>query len=569
MIFPDFLYRFYISKQSDSIVKIISLKGGSFQVYYEDKNVGLIQLTDKPKGCLIANITSDGRYALLYLDEEGEERGHWYRIDPKTKQKTCLTNGMEAFAAFNICVAEKNSTILVGWIGLEKENAVLRINDVLGFSPKPEIVYKTSGSLGFPILSSDGEMTSFTEENEHNITLFVYRGNEIYYKKSFQNDKQIEPVFFQSTNKLILIINKKIRILNLKEDRLEDIPLPAKGDYWLMDFNSDINQLLLAQTDRAKVQLYLYNFNNGELKKISDTQGAYDYFVTGGYLLEDKIVVRWQSGTKAPNIKTLALNNGEVKSSKSTTSYIEIPTEEGESIQGWLHMPKNIDTPVPMIIDLHGGPNSCIFDEFSPEAQFFTQNGFGVFYVNYHGSTTFGKDFEISIHGKPGLLEAKDAVAAKNYLVQKMLADKKKCYLQGWSWGGFVALLTAGLYPSEFTKVVSLMGVGDNIAAFQGQHGYLKELYKELYGGTPDELPEVYKKSNPSYYAENLSASILLIHGKSDYHCPAEQMKNYIEKLKSLNKKIEVFWNDYGHLEMFSSSKIRLENVTKMLNFYK
>jgi len=549
-----------------------------FRSYYEDKELGLAKLTDVSKGCLIANISSDGQYALVYLDKMGKERGHWYKIDPKTKEKTCLTKRIEPFTAFNICTAEKNANVLVGWIGLGDKNAILRIDNALNHNPKPEILHKTSYSLGFPALSFDGKMISFIEESRHSITLFIYKDNEIFYKKSFQKGRQIEPIFFQSTNKLILTIDKKIQILDLKEELLGNLPLPAKGDFWLVDFNSDINQLLLAQADRARVKLYLYDFENNELKKVGNSQGVYDYFVTGGYLLKDRIMIRWQSEVDTPCIRTLTIKKGfttapsskeGILSNKAEVSYIEIPTEECKTIQGWLHLPKGIKNPIPMIIDLHGGPNSCVFDEFSPEAQIFTQNGFGVFYVNYHGSTTFGKDFEMSIYGKPGILEAEDAVIAKNYLVQKGFANKKKCYLQGWSWGGFVALLTAGLYPLEFAKIVSLMGVGDNISAFQGQHGYLKKFDKKLYGGTPAKCPEIYQKSNPAYYAEKVRSPILIIHGKNDNHCPAEQMENYIKKLKLFNKEVTVFWNNYGHLEMFSSSKVRLENIKKILDFYK
>ena len=569
MFSSDFIYRFYLSKQNHAVVKILSLKGGSFQVYFEDKKSNFIQLTDTPKGCLVANITSDGKYALVYLDETGEERGHWYRIDPETKKRTCLTKGIKPFTAFNIRTAEKNADILGGWIGLGKESAILRVNNATHLNPEPEILYQTSNTLGFPVLSSDGNLISFTEENGNSVSLFIYRNNEIIYKKTFQKNVQIEPVFFRNAHELILTVDKKIQILDLKNDSLRDVPLPDKGDFWAVDFNPDSQQLLLAQTHRAKVQLYLYDFKTDELKKVGDSYGTYDYFLTGGYLSGGRIMVRWQSGAESPHIRTLDIQKDKIVPKKTEVEYIEIPIKKGKTIQGWLHLPEGIKKPVPMIIDLHGGPDSCVFDEFLPEARIFTQKGFGVFYLNYHGSTTFGKDFEMSIYGKPGILESEDAVFAKNYLVKKGIADEKRCYLQGWSWGGFVALLTAGLHPAAFTKIVSLMGIGDNISAFQEQHGYLKEFDKKIYGGTPDESPEVYQRSNPAYYAERVNSPILIIHGKNDHHCPAGQMERYIDKLKSFNKKVSVSWNDYGHLEMFSSGKVRLENLRKILDFYK
>ena len=68
-----------------------------------------------------------------------------------------------------------------------------------------------------------------------------------------------------------------------------------------------------------------------------------------------------------------------------------------------------------------------------------------------------------------------------------------------------------------------------------------------LMGGTPQGKPNQYREGSPITYIAQVNAPILIIQGRHDARCPAEQIEAYEEKMKALGKEIEVFWFDGGH----------------------
>lgn len=68
-----------------------------------------------------------------------------------------------------------------------------------------------------------------------------------------------------------------------------------------------------------------------------------------------------------------------------------------QEIQGWYVTPPDFDggKRYPMILEIHGGPNSAYGPEFSAEIQLMAAAGYVVFYDNYRDSTSYGKDFAL------------------------------------------------------------------------------------------------------------------------------------------------------------------------------
>jgi dipeptidyl aminopeptidase/acylaminoacyl peptidase len=90
--------------------------------------------------------------------------------------------------------------------------------------------------------------------------------------------------------------------------------------------------------------------------------------------------------------------------------------EQGDPIHGWLAAPEG-EGPFPTILETHGGPTSVETLRFSPSAQARLDHGFAYCTVNYHGSVTFGREFEKSIWGNLEELEVQDMAGAWRRLV--------------------------------------------------------------------------------------------------------------------------------------------------------
>ena len=74
--------------------------------------------------------------------------------------------------------------------------------------------------------------------------------------------------------------------------------------------------------------------------------------------------------------------------------------------------------------------------------------GFTVVEINYRGSTGYGSAWRDAIEGRPGLTELEDVAAVVDALVAEGIADPARTVVEGWSWGGYLALLAAGTQPA-------------------------------------------------------------------------------------------------------------------------
>ena len=89
-------------------------------------------------------------------------------------------------------------------------------------------------------------------------------------------------------------------------------------------------------------------------------------------------------------------------------------------------------------------------------------HGYLVASVDYRGSTGSTVAWRTALHrGNIGLPEVADVVAALDHLVAAGLTDPARVAVEGWSWGGYVSLLAAGLHPDRFAAVVGGVPVGD------------------------------------------------------------------------------------------------------------
>jgi dipeptidyl aminopeptidase/acylaminoacyl peptidase len=184
---------------------------------------------------------------------------------------------------------------------------------------------------------------------------------------------------------------------------------------------------------------------------------------------------------------------------------------------------------------------------YFPAAQAWLDHGFAVLTINYHGSTTFGKEFEKSIWGNLGDLEVADMAAAYQWLVDEGIATPDAVFLTGGSYGGYLTLQAIGRRPDIWAGGMAVVAIADWKLMYEDQAETLRGYQRALFGGTPDETPEATAASSPITYAQDISAPILVIQGRNDTRCPARQMEAYEEKLKRLGKAIQVHWFEAGH----------------------
>jgi dipeptidyl aminopeptidase/acylaminoacyl peptidase len=117
----------------------------------------------------------------------------------------------------------------------------------------------------------------------------------------------------------------------------------------------------------------------------------------------------------------------------------------------------------------------------------------------------------------------------------------------GESWGGYLALLAAGVQPTLWHAAAAINPVADYIGAFRQTTAAVRALDVRLFGGGPDEKPTEYARSSPLTYAAQVRAPVLIVAGSGDAKCPPAQVRTYVDALRRNGRRPEVVWTAGGH----------------------
>jgi dipeptidyl aminopeptidase/acylaminoacyl peptidase len=243
------------------------------------------------------------------------------------------------------------------------------------------------------------------------------------------------------------------------------------------------------------------------------------------------------------------------------TRWISWTNPSGDTIHGFLTAPAGAG-PHPTIASIHGGPGWHHTDLWDPAVQAFVDEGFAVLQVNYRGSTGRGRAFREALQGNIGFPETEDVVAGIDHVVAEGVADPGALFLEGWSWGGYLTTLIAGLHPDRWRGACAGIPVGDYVAAHYECAPALRAWDLATLGGSPMDLPELYRERNPMTYVDRVRAPMLLIAGEHDSRCPLGQVMVYAHALRARDREVDVHLYPSGHHAMEVEERIAHTGMT-------
>ncbi len=172
----------------------------------------------------------------------------------------------------------------------------------------------------------------------------------------------------------------------------------------------------------------------------------------------------------------------------------------------------------PLVVMIHGGPHGTFGDgwHYRWNAHLFAAPGYVTILPNFHGSTSFGQDFAISIHGEHAPKPFEDIMKATDYMIERGFIDEKRMAAAGGSYGGYMVSWIAG-HTDRYAALVNHAGVYDLHLQFASDYAG-NRAYQ--YGGTPWENFDQLNSNNPSQFAHNFKSPMLVIHGELDYRVP-------------------------------------------------
>jgi dipeptidyl aminopeptidase/acylaminoacyl peptidase len=199
---------------------------------------------------------------------------------------------------------------------------------------------------------------------------------------------------------------------------------------------------------------------------------------------------------------------------------------DGAKVHGYVVKPQGW-TPgkkYPIAFIVHGGPQVSFANHWSWRwnPQVYAGAGYGVVFIDFHGSPGYGQAFTDSISqdwgGKPlvDLQKGLDAALAR----YDWLDGTRACSL-GASYGGFMQNWIAGNWSDRFKCIVNHAGIFDQRTMYYTT----EELWFTEWenGGPYYANPQVHEKFNPADHVTKWKTPMLVIHGALDYRVPYSQ----------------------------------------------
>ncbi len=212
---------------------------------------------------------------------------------------------------------------------------------------------------------------------------------------------------------------------------------------------------------------------------------------------------------------------------------------DGLDLDGYLTLPRGrAPKDLPLIVLVHGGPESHDDPGFDWWSQALASRGYAVLRVNFRGSDHKGQAFRDTGFGEWGGKMQTDLSDGVRHLAKAGLIDPKRVCIMGASYGGYAALAGPTLDPGVYRCAVSVSGVSDlkGMLSEEKSDGDAMGLrYWRRFMGV-DKNPELAVQRSPLRLVNKVEAPILLLHGLHDSVVPFEQSERMANALKAAGK---------------------------------
>ncbi|MBS1262368.1 MAG: Dipeptidyl aminopeptidase BIII [Calditrichaeota bacterium] len=251
---------------------------------------------------------------------------------------------------------------------------------------------------------------------------------------------------------------------------------------------------------------------------------------------------------------------------------VTFTARDGMELHGYLTMPENAQPPVPLVLNVHGGPWTRDYWGYDPEAQWLANRGYACLQVNYRGSTGYGKQYLNAGDREWGGAMQTDLSDGVRWAIDEDIADPDRIAIYGASYGGYAALAGASMNPDVYDCAISVVGPSSletllsslppywssYIEVFETRVGRLPRYESGPKAGLPKAEAdwteqdrkdiEFLRGRSPLYHADKIRIPLLIGQGANDPRVKQAESDQIVEELRKRGIEVEyVVYPDEGH----------------------
>lgn len=197
---------------------------------------------------------------------------------------------------------------------------------------------------------------------------------------------------------------------------------------------------------------------------------------------------------------------------------------DDREITGFLYRPRT-PGPHPVIVNIHGGPESQYRPGFSATIQYWVNElGVAVIAPNVRGSEGYGKDFVALDNGPLREDSVRDIGALLDWIAADDSLDDQRVMVYGGSYGGYMVLASMTHYNDRLAGAVDIVGISNFVSFLENTSGYRRDLRRAEYGDERNaEMRTVFDRISPLNNISRVNKPIFVVHGYNDPRVPISE----------------------------------------------
>ncbi|MBP3983725.1 S9 family peptidase [Pseudoxanthomonas helianthi] len=222
------------------------------------------------------------------------------------------------------------------------------------------------------------------------------------------------------------------------------------------------------------------------------------------------------------------------------------------TIPAFYYKPANVPAgkKLPVVINIHGGPEGQSFPTFSPNAQFMANElGVAMLVPNVRGSSGYGKTYLSLDNAEKREDSVKDIGALLDWIAQQPELDASRVGVVGGSYGGYMTLATLMHYSDRVRAGIDLVGISDFATFLTNTESYRRDLRRAEYGDerTP-EMQKVFAEISPARHADRIRSRLFVAQGKNDPRVPYTEAEQIVKAVRANGQPVwYLLYDDEGH----------------------
>jgi dipeptidyl aminopeptidase/acylaminoacyl peptidase len=499
-------------------------KGGNenFQIYHVDLAAYRTELlTDGKSRNELGPVSSDGRRMIVSSNRRTPSDMDLYMVDPLQAGEWKLL--METSAQWNAFdwSPDGKRVLLARYVSINESYAGVLEPDTKTLTPLPSPGAE-KGAVGEMAFAPDGRTYYLTTDvgSEH---LRLARanidkpGHYEYLTDDLKWDVDNFTVDAKS-GKLAFTINEDgaSRLFVLEGGKRREIKVPL-GIVGGLEFSPDGQQLGFS------------------LARPNGPSDAYSVAVAGGEL------TRW----------TYSEVGGLDPAKFVVPERIRFASFDGREIPAWYYRPAEASASkkAPVLITIHGGPESQYRPIFSPSTQFYASQGIAVIHPNVRGSAGYGKTYLRLDNAELREDSVKDIGALLDWIAKQPELDASRVAVSGGSYGGYMVLASLVHFGDRLKAGVDYVGIANFITFLERTSPYRQDLRRAEYGDErKPEMRSIFEQINPSANADKIVSALMVAHGRNDPRVPFFEAEQIVDIVRGKGREVwTVYADNEGH----------------------